>query len=397
MFIFFVIFFAVIGLFAAYITWRLFSHINLSRMSRSFVAVGIIALVFLTPLNILLRRSGYENAFVDALAWWGFLGLGFLSFLFTFLLLRDFSWAAIAFLKKICSVLFVYIKRPLRIGQPENPARRDLLIKGMNCAICGCAALFSVYGFAEAQSLPRVKRVKVRIGNLPEDFAGFRIAQITDLHISPTIKRPFVEAVVKVVNSLNADIIAMTGDLVDGTVEQLYRDVAPLEDLKSAEGSFFVTGNHEYYSGVIPWLEKINQIGFTVLLNNHFVIKKGSSSMLLAGVTDFRGGDFRKDHISDPIKAVKGAPYADVKILLAHQPKSIFEAQKAGFDFQISGHTHGGQFFPWNFVINFVQPFISGLHDYKGTQIYVSNGTGYWGPPLRVGPASEITLIELWG
>ena len=395
MFLFFVVFFVVIGIFAAYITWRLFSRINLSRMSRSLIAIGIIALVFLTPLNILLRRSGFENVFVDVLAWWGYLGLGFLSFIFTFLIIRDFSWTGMAFLKKICCVFIIYRKGRMKIAEPENTERRDLLIKGMNYAICGGAAFFSIYGFAEAHRLPSVKRVNVRIENLPEDFEGFRIVQITDIHISPTIKRPFVEEVVKVVNSLNADVIAMTGDLVDGTVEQLSRDVAPLEDLRSAEGKFFVTGNHEYYSGVIPWLEKIRQIGFTVLLNEHVVIKRGSSSILLAGVTDYRGGDFRKDHISDPNKAMKGAPYTDVKLLLAHQPQSIFVAQEAGFDFQISGHTHGGQFFPWNFVISFVQPFISGLHDYRGTQIYVSNGTGYWGPPLRVGPASEITLINL--
>jgi hypothetical protein len=171
--------------------------------------------------------------------------------------------------------------------------------------------------------------------------------------------------------------------------------VAPLKNIQSAQGNFFVTGNHEYYFGVTDWVIQIKRLGFSILLNEYHMINLGRGSLLLAGVTDYRGGNFLHSHRSDPIKAVSGAPAADVKILLAHQPKSIFDAATAGFDLQISGHTHGGQFFPWNFVVGFNQPFVSGLHKYKNTQIYVSRGTGYWGPPVRVGAPSEITLIKL--
>jgi predicted MPP superfamily phosphohydrolase len=168
-----------------------------------------------------------------------------------------------------------------------------------------------------------------------------------------------------------------------------------LKQISSGSGNFFVTGNHEYYSGVIEWIEEVKRLGFTVLLNEHVVITRGQARLLLAGVTDYRGGNFLPSHRSDPQKALNGALPADAKILLAHQPKNIFDAAQAGYDLQISGHTHGGQFFPWNLLVGFVQPYVSGLHTHQNTQIYVSRGTGYWGPPVRVGAPSEITLIKL--
>jgi hypothetical protein len=204
-----------------------------------------------------------------------------------------------------------------------------------------------------------------------------------------------VEEIVGVVNTLNADIVALTGDLVDGSVEQLAYDVAPLKQIKSALGNYFVTGNHEYYSGVVEWVAELKRLGFSVLLNENQIITRGKAKLLLAGVSDYRGGNFLPSHRSDPQKALNGAPPADAKILLAHQPKNIFDAAKAGYDLQISGHTHGGQFFPWNLLVGFAQPYVSGLHTHQNTRIYVSRGTGYWGPPLRVGSPSEITLIKL--
>jgi predicted MPP superfamily phosphohydrolase len=395
MFLFFVVFFIIIGLFAGYITWRLFGRADLTYISRLVIAAGIIATVFLTPLNIILRRSGFENLLVDAAAWVGYLGLGFLSFIFTFLVIRDLLWAIVNFLKKIWNYLLESKEIVVLKVNQTDPIRRDLLIRGVNCAIWGSSFIFSTYGLVEAKRNPKVKDVEIQIGDLPRSLEGLRIVQITDIHASPTIGRSFIEGIVKTVNRLNPDIIVLTGDLADGSVPQLSRDVAPLGELRSAVGNFFVTGNHEYYSGVIEWLEKVGELGFKVLMNDHVVVDRGNASILLAGVTDYRGGEFISTHKSDPKRAIAGAPETDIKILLAHQPKSIFDAQKAGFDLQISGHTHGGQFFPWNFVIGLAQPFVSGLHNYKGTQIYVSKGTGYWGPPCRVGPESEITLIGL--
>ena len=210
MILFFILFFIIIGSFAAYITWRMLIRANLSRMSRVAIAMGIVAIVFLVPLNILLRRSGIENKLIDTAAWTGYLGLGYLSFVFTFLVIRDLPWAAVALYKKIGRFFFGRQKVGRSNDSPENPLRRAFLINGMNHAILGGSVLFSAYGFYEAQRVPRVRKVEIRIGALPGDLEGFRIAQITDIHVSPTIGRPFVEGVVKTVNNLKADIMSVT-------------------------------------------------------------------------------------------------------------------------------------------------------------------------------------------
>jgi hypothetical protein len=393
--LFFSIFFILSGLVAFYITRRLLGMTFLSQIQKFAVATGIVIILFISPITIMLRRYGMNNNGIDILVWTGYLGLGFLSFIFTFLVIRDVLCLPAAILNKLKRILPAQPYKSPDPAIPENPSRRGFLVNSMNYGIMATASLTTGYGIVEAKRVPEVKEVQVPITALPEDFHGFRIVQVTDLHVSPTIRRPYVEKVVEIVNSLNADIFALTGDLIDGTISQLSHDVAPLKNIQSAQGNFFVTGNHEYYFGVTDWVIQIKRLGFSILLNEYHMINLGRGSLLLAGVTDYRGGNFLHSHRSDPIKAVSGAPAADVKILLAHQPKSIFDAATAGFDLQISGHTHGGQFFPWNFVVGFNQPFVSGLHKYKNTQIYVSRGTGYWGPPVRVGAPSEITLIKL--
>jgi predicted MPP superfamily phosphohydrolase len=282
-----------------------------------------------------------------------------------------------------------------RARQIENPSRRGFLVNSMNYGIMAAATLSTGYGIAEAKQTPSVKRVPIKIDPLPPELEGFRIVQITDLHVSPTFRRASVAEIVAVVNTLNADIVVLTGDLVDGSVDQHAYDVAPLRQISSSFGNFFVTGNHEYYSGVTEWIEEVKRLGFTVLLNDHVIVSRDRARLLLAGVPDYRGGNYLPSHRSDPQSALIGAPAADVKILLAHQPKNIFDAAKAGYDLQISGHTHGGQFFPWNLLVGLAQPYVSGLHIHQNTQIYVSRGTGYWGPPVRMGSPSEITLIKL--
>jgi hypothetical protein len=204
-----------------------------------------------------------------------------------------------------------------------------------------------------------------------------------------------VEGIVEQLLDLQGDLIAFTGDLVDGSVPWLRDDVAPLRELEGQYGKFFITGNHEYYSGVEPWVKEATNLGFDVLLNEHRIIQRGESRIVLAGVTDYSGGDFIASHRSDPSKALEGAPEGLVRILLAHQPRSIHAAVKARVDLQISGHTHGGQFFPWNHLATLNQPYIKGLHKHESVWIYVSRGTGYWGPPLRLGIPPEITVITL--
>ena len=238
--------------------------------------------------------------------------------------------------------------------------------------------------------------VDIPIAGLPSALQGFTIVQISDIHVGNTIGRAYVEAIVSRVNGLRADVVAITGDLVDGTVARLAHDVAPLADLKSRYGTFFVTGNHEYYSGVGPWLAELQRLEVQVLLNPHVVIEQDGARLALAGVTDYSGHHFNEAHRSDPAAALRGAPDdINVKILLAHQPRSAAAAVEAGFHLQLSGHTHGGQFLPWNFFVRLQQPYTAGLERLRSMWVYTSRGTGYWGPPMRLGAPSEITQIRL--
>jgi hypothetical protein len=262
-------------------------------------------------------------------------------------------------------------------------------------AVAITAAVITLWGFANARRTARVVRVEVPIAGLPAALDGFTIAQVSDVHVGPTIKRPYVEAIVEAVNRLDVDLVAITGDLVDGSVRDLADHVAPLAGLRSREGVFFVTGNHEYYSGAAAWVGELRRLGLIVLLNQHAVVRRGEARLVVAGVTDFSAGHFDRSEASDPAAALAGSPAGAVRLLLAHQPRSAVAAQAAGFDLQLSGHTHGGQFLPWNFLVRLQQPFTAGLHRWRGMWVYTSRGTGYWGPPKRFGAPSEITLLRL--
>jgi hypothetical protein len=252
-----------------------------------------------------------------------------------------------------------------------------------------------VAGFVIARS-PRIVNVEIPVSQLPEPLHGFSIAQISDVHVGPTIRREFVERLVRRVNELGTDLIAVTGDLVDGPVQLLATHTAPLSQLSARHGAFFVTGNHEYYSGEPAWTREIRSLGLTVLQNEHVVLDHDGASLVVAGVPDLGAHHFDAGQRSDPAAALRGAPpEAGARILLAHQPGSAAAAAEAGYDVQISGHTHGGQFWPWNVFVRFFQPFTAGLHRVKGLWLYVSRGTGYWGPPNRFGVPAEITRIRL--
>ena len=263
-------------------------------------------------------------------------------------------------------------------------------------AVPALAALATLAGFVNARVRARIRRIDVPIARLPSALHGFSIAQISDLHVGPTIKRDYLERVVDAVNALEADMIAVTGDLVDGSVGELAQHTQPLSRLTARHGAFFVTGNHEYYSGVHAWMREVRRLGLSVLINEHVVLAHEGASVVVAGVTDFSGGYFDASHRSDPAAALVGAPIdAGVRLLLAHQPRSAFAAAPHGFDLQISGHTHGGQIFPWSYLVRLQQPFIAGLHRVESLWVYISRGTGYWGPPKRLGAPSEITYLRL--
>lgn len=345
-------------------------------------------------LAIIFRFRTPHNPITIPLSWFGFVSFGFVTLTFPFLLFRD-----MVLLISICVRGLVAwacrIVSPGRNGDLENPPRRQFLVNTSNLAVLAVTGLMTGYGLAEARRIPEVVDVDVPLENLPSGFDGFRILQITDLHVGVTIRRDYVKAVVDKANAQNPDMIVMTGDLADGSMMALRSETAPLSGLQANFGNYFVTGNHEYYSGVEPWLREVTSLGFIPLINSHRIIGRNGAEIVLAGVTDYRASRIVPKHASDPEAALVGAPENSFKIMLAHQPKSVFQAEVAGTDFLISGHTHGGQYFPWNYMVSLDQPYVHGLHRYGKTQVYVSRGTGYWGPPIRIGAPSEITVLRL--
>ncbi len=367
----------------AYVAVRLLPGVTASAGTPAGVLLGVLLLASagLVPLALRRRRGKRTPEQIrrsDLLAWASLTLMGLFSSLFVLTLLRD----------VVELVLFL----AGLVGAPKpSPHWHDL---GASIVV-GVALLLTLLGLYNARRPPRVKIVDVPLVDLPAALHGFKIAQISDMHIGPTIKRPAMKHVVSTINRLEVDAVAITGDLVDGNVFELSRHVAPLAGLRSRHGTFFVTGNHEYYSGHLPWIKYLPTLGVRVLLNEHVILLHHNVPIVIAGVTDFNAASYDTSHRTDVALAITGAPRAAVKVLLAHQPRSCIEAEAAGFDLQLSGHTHGGQFLPWNFFVRLQQPFTAGLHRVKDMLIYISRGTGYWGPPKRLGSPSEITLIRL--
>jgi predicted MPP superfamily phosphohydrolase len=364
---------AILVLVHLYIGLRLLPGMDVGMFGMLLGIVLLAASAVLVRLGLVapsLRRSRWSGP----LSWAGLLAMGFFSSLLVLTLLRDVILLVIA------------------LAGAGSPA----ITQDSAVAVPLLALLVSVIGFVNARRLARVVKVDVPIVNLPEELAGYAIAQISDIHVGPTIKRAYLNAIVNKVNGLKPDAIAVTGDLVDGSVQRLALHTAPLARLAAPDGVFFVTGNHEYYSGAEQWIAEVRRLGLRVLLNEHVIRRRGAASLMIAGVTDYTAQHFNPSHRSDPQQAAAGAP-ADVavKVLLAHQPRSAPAAADAGFDLQLSGHTHGGQFFPWNFFVPLQQPFVAGLNRVRSLWVYTSRGTGYWGPPKRFGAPSEITLVRL--
>ena len=243
---------------------------------------------------------------------------------------------------------------------------------------------------------PYVRRVDIPVEGLAPELDGFRIVQISDLHAGPTMRLAYIQRVVDMTKELAPDLIALTGDIVDGSVTRLAAHVAPLEALASAGRAFFVLGNHDYYSGAAPWTAHFEAMGFRVLRNAHVTIARGAARLLIGGVIDFAARMSDPDARPRPDLATDGDARPAFRLLLAHNPKIAPLAEQAGFDLQLSGHTHAGQFFPWTFVIHLVHgPHAAGLSRRGRLWVYVSAGTGTWGPPVRLGTRPELTLLRL--
>lgn len=363
---------AIVALLHLYIGARLLPDLPVPLIVHTLGALWLVVSTLLIPSALMARRL--STSWADRLSWIGMLAMGFFSSLLVLTFARD---------------IFLLVAMIVR-WQPAGLAAYSAAAVGV------LAVAVSVIGFFNARGLARVVSVDVPIPDLPESLQGFTIAQISDIHVGPTIKRAYLDRIVDRVNSLQPDAIAVTGDLVDGSVRELSAHTAPFARLSARHGAYVVTGNHEYYSGAEPWIAELQRLGLRVLMNEHVVVTRGDASLVLGGVTDYTAGAFIDSHRSDPVKALAGAPAdAAVRVLLAHQPRTAPAAAEAGFDLQLSGHTHGGQFWPWNLFVPMQQPYVHGLNRHARMWIYVSRGTGYWGPPKRFGAPSEITFLKL--
>ncbi len=270
-------------------------------------------------------------------------------------------------------------------GADERLLHRRLVIaRGLAITAGLTAGSIVGYGVKTALGPPVVRRIQLPLAKLQRSLDGYRIAVVADVHIGPLTGVAHARRIVDALNSLDADLVAMVGDLADGDVDERSTQAEPLRQLKSRDGTFFVTGNHEYYSGVEQWVAKVRELGMRPLRNDRVTIR----GLELAGVDDVTGG-------SDVAKAMAGRDPALPAILLAHQPVVASEAARHGVDLQLSGHTHGGQMVPFNLLARIQQPVISGLGEVDGMPVYVTNGAGFWGPPVRVGAQPDVTLVEL--
>ncbi|HEY4120012.1 MAG TPA: metallophosphoesterase [Byssovorax sp.] len=381
----FVVFFAVITTVMGLIHWFIWARLvrapELGPGVQRWGGVAIALLGVLTPVGVALARSMKRPAS-------------------TWVAGAAYTWLGLAILLFIALSFGEVVRVGARLvaaltDTPFDPARRTFVAR----VVAGSAAAYAVgagvLGAVAALGSVAVRKVDVHLARLPKQLSGFRVAQLSDLHIGPTLGKGWLADVVARVNATEPDVIVITGDLVDGDVASLRDDVAPLAGLRAKHGVYFVTGNHEYYSGVDAWLEELGRLGVRVLRNERVSIGDGDASFDLAGVDDWSAKRFGGDHGADLPRALAGRDPTRELVLLAHQPKQIDEAAAHGVGLQLSGHTHGGQIFPWNLFVRIDQPFVAGLDRRGDTQIYVSRGTGFWGPPLRVAAPSEISLLEL--
>lgn len=365
-----VILIAMFGLFFAYFVVGLavpFRSAWAGGSVTALLAAGMGAVLWV-PLSFWRRGSGDITARERTLLWIAYGAMGVLSFTLLLLVARDLA--------------------SLVVTANLRSERASALI------LVAASSLF-LLGYVRAHHGVGLRRVTVPIDKLPPELAGLRILQITDLHVGPTIRKRFVEKVVKLATDAAPDLIVVTGDLADGRVRELAGEVAPLSALRAPLGQYYVTGNHEYYWEGGAWIDKVRELGFEPLLNGHAIVRKDGKTFAIAGVPDPAAEHFGQAG-PDLDLAFDGIPEDAFPIVfLCHQPKFAADAEARGATLQISGHTHGGQFFPWTLVASWVHRFNAGLHRLGSMWIYVSRGTGYWGPPVRVGSPAEITLLEL--
>jgi predicted MPP superfamily phosphohydrolase len=347
----------------------------------SAVATGALVLLGLSiPATMLLFRA-LPRATVKPLAWTAFVWMGTMFLLLVATAGTDVARKAITLFSGDSLV---------------DPARRLTLARATAALAALTGTFLSGLSIASVMAPTGVKRVRVALAKLPARLSGYKVLQLTDVHIGPTLDRAFLQRVVASVNAEHPDMVVITGDLVDGSVSELGEHVRPLADLRAKDGVFFVTGNHEYYSGADEWIAFLRTLNVRVLRNERVSIGgEGADGFDLAGVDDASAHQFGGDHGADYAKALEGRDAARAVVLLAHQPRQITKAEPYAPDLMLSGHTHGGQIAPFHWLVKLQQPYVAGLYRHGRTQVYVSCGTGYWGPPMRLAAPAEITRLEL--
>ncbi|MGQ9347198.1 metallophosphoesterase [Mycolicibacterium gilvum] len=293
----------------------------------------------------------------------------------------------------VWSVLGQLFGLVLLVGGVEDPARSRIVTTAVLVVSVGLLG----WGHFEAMRVPQIRRLDVTLARLGPALDGLRVAVITDTHYGPINRARWSAAVVDRVNELDADVVCHVGDIADGTTDIRDAQAAPLAMVRAKAARVYVTGNHEYFSEAQGWLDYMERIGWDALHNRHIVVERGGDRLVVAGVDDATAaGSGVRGHGADLTAALDGADPSSPVLLLAHQPKQVVRAAAAGVDLQLSGHTHGGQMWPFNFLVRLEQPVVQGLSRHgERTQLYTSRGTGFWGPPFRVFAPSEITLLTL--
>lgn len=344
------------------------------RLATHWAHVTLVAALLLLPLLFFFgpRRGSKEptTALGKLVQQAGFVSLGLLSWL-----------AVVAAVRDLVLLGFWTFAAPDAAAQVEAAsAGTPSFLVALGISLCG--AWWALRG-------PRIRTVTVPIDDLPPSLHGFRIVQISDLHVGPTIGPRYVDRLVRLVASLDPHVTALTGDIFDGKVADLARSAERLARLAPQGRVFYVPGNHEYYHSFSSWEPELERLGFRTLLNRGESLDHAGETIWVAGVPDPAGAK------PDPRVAAQGADDAAFRLLLSHRPAYTEEAARAGFHLQLSGHTHGGQFFPWTIVVGWFHRYFVGLLRHESMWIYVSPGTGTWGPPIRLGTTPEVTCLEL--
>ncbi|MEU6782605.1 metallophosphoesterase [Nonomuraea angiospora] len=401
-----VLFFAGLILLAHLYLWqRMVRSTTAPGRLRKALTWGVVGLTVLVVATFAATRMDFGHW----LAWPGYIWLALMFYLIVFLVVLEVPRAVAALVLRRASRKAVTrevapVPVPAMAGAPAPPEpapvvapiSRRLFLGRTTAAIAGVGALGTVgYGMTSALGDPVIERVKVALPKLDSRLSGLRFAVVSDIHLGPLTGRGHTERIVRMINGLEADVVAIVGDLVDGSVAQLGPLAQPLKSLESRYGAYFVTGNHEYFapSGPVEWIEELKQLGVRSLRNERVEIRHQGAVLDLAGVNDLNGASAGDGPDFD--KALGGRDAGRSTVLLAHQPVQVDQAARHGVDLQLSGHTHGGQIAPFNLVVGLQQPVISGLATVDGVQVYVTRGAGFWGPPVRVGAPPEITLLEL--